>query len=94
MLRLLFINWAKLLYCNPMASASTSASFPLYRGTRQAGPLSPWIFALALEPLAAASRNNANIKGILAGKPEHKLLLYADDMLLSTNPERRYLIHH
>lgn len=62
-----------------------SLIFPLYRGTRQGCPL---IFASALEPLAAAIRDNANIKGIQAGKSEHKLLLYADDvLLLTTNPE-------
>ena len=87
-----FIKLVRLLYCNPKASVLTngnmSSGFPLHRGTRQGCPLSPLIFALALEPLAAAIRNNSNIKGILAGKMEHKLFLYADDILLVTsNPE-------
>lgn len=87
-----FINWVKLLYYNPRASVLTngkkSLSFPLFRGTRQGYPLSPVIFALALEPLAAVVRKNMNIKGIQAGRMEHKLLLYADDILLLTrNPE-------
>ncbi len=55
-----FINWIKLLYKEPMASVVTnlnkSGPFRLYRGTRQGDPLSPFIFALALEPLASYKR--------------------------------------
>lgn len=59
-----------------------------HRCSRQGYPLSPLIFAFALELLAAAIRCNSNIKGIHAGKTEHKLLLYADDVLLLTsNPQ-------
>lgn len=87
-----YIQWVKLLYSGPSASVLTngkrSSSFPLSKGTRQGCPLSPLIFALALEPLAIAIRNDTNIQGIRAGQKEHKLLLYADDiLLLSTNPE-------
>lgn len=87
-----FTKWIRLIYCNPKASVLTngkmSPHFTLHRGTRQGCPLSPLIFALALEPLAAAIRNDTNIKGIQAGRMEHKLLLYADDiLLLSTNPQ-------
>ncbi len=71
-----------------LTNGNVSPSFPLRRGTRQGCPLSPLIFALALEPLASAVRKNRNIKAIQAGKMEHKLLLYADDvLLLTTNPE-------
>ena len=60
--------------------------FELHRGTKQGCP--PLIFALVLEPLAIAIRNNPNIKGVTAGQQEHKLLLYADDILLvSSNPQ-------
>lgn len=84
-----FIKWVKLLYCNPKATVLTngkvSPPFLLHRGTGQGCPLS-LIFALALEPLAAAIRKNIEcIKGIQAGKMEHKLLLYADDILLLTS---------
>ena len=87
-----FMKWIRLIYCNPKASVLTngkmSPHFTRHRGTRQGCPLSPPIFALALEPLAAAVRNDPNIKGIQAGRMEHKLLLYADDiLLLSTNPQ-------
>lgn len=51
-----FISWIKLLYANPVASVHTNGlqcpSFPLYRGTRQVSPLSPLLFAIAIEPLA------------------------------------------
>uniref|UniRef100_A0AAY5KU42 Reverse transcriptase domain-containing protein n=1 Tax=Esox lucius TaxID=8010 RepID=A0AAY5KU42_ESOLU len=43
---------------------------------------------LAHRPLAIAIRNNPNIKDIIAGHQEHKVLLYADDILLfSSNPQ-------
>uniref|UniRef100_A0A8D0AGR9 Reverse transcriptase domain-containing protein n=1 Tax=Sander lucioperca TaxID=283035 RepID=A0A8D0AGR9_SANLU len=51
-----FISWIKLLYTSPVASVHTnglqSAPFPLHRGTRQGCPLSPLLFAIAIEPLA------------------------------------------
>ncbi len=86
-----YIKWVKLLYRSPKAAVFTngdiSNSFTLAHGTRQGCPLSPLIFALALEPLASAIRNHANIKGIISGGEEHKLLLYADDiLLLSSSP--------
>lgn len=50
------IRWIKILYDNPQASVLTnglkSDSFPLYRGMRQGCPLSPLLFAVAIEALA------------------------------------------
>lgn len=81
-----FITWIKVLYSFPVAAVRTnnnlSTYFELHRGTRQGCPLSPLLFALAIEPLALALRQNPLIKGIHRGGSEHKVSLYADDMLL------------
>lgn len=81
-----FIHWLKILYHSPMATVFTnglsSKSFLLHRGTRQGCPLSPSIFALFIEPLAAAIRQNNNITGIRTLTNHYKISLYADDILL------------
>lgn len=86
-----FIQWVKLLYKEPSASVLTngllSAPFRLRRGTAQGSPLSPLLFSLAIEPLAIAIRQNEKIQGTLIGTKQHKILLYADDILLTlTDP--------
>ena len=50
-------------------------------GTRQGCPLSP-LFNIVLEVLAAAIREEKEIKGIQIGKEEVKLSLFAEDMIL------------
>ena len=81
-----FISWVEQLYASPLASVNTnnlqSKYFTLYRGTRQGCPLSPLLFALAIEPLAASLRQCQAIEGITRGNTTHKLSLYADDLLL------------
>ncbi|KAJ0009658.1 hypothetical protein NQD34_001360 [Periophthalmus magnuspinnatus] len=88
-----FVNWIKLLYKAPAASVLTngllSPPFELGRGTAQGSPLSPLLFALAIEPLAMAIRQNPNLHGVTIGDKEHKILLYADDILLTlTDPSK------
>lgn len=79
------------LYHSPSAYVSVngvaSSGFGISNGTRQGCPLSPLIFALVMEPLAARIRGNIDIRGVRTGFSEHKIALYADDVLLSlTNP--------
>uniref|UniRef100_A0AAR2JMN7 Reverse transcriptase domain-containing protein n=1 Tax=Pygocentrus nattereri TaxID=42514 RepID=A0AAR2JMN7_PYGNA len=59
-----------------------SPYFALSRGTRQGSLLSPLLFAIVIEPLAIALRTNKDIKGIVRAEGEHKVSLYADDMIL------------
>lgn len=59
-----------------------SESFPLQHFTQQGCPLSPSLFALALEPLAILLRTSRQVVGMRVGPLEEKVSLYADDTLL------------
>ncbi|KAM9308276.1 glutamate decarboxylase 1-like [Gastrophryne carolinensis] len=80
-------TWVSAMYHEPTAkvkySGFESASHSINRGTRQGCPLSPILFILALELLASNIRHNQAIRGIYHGKEEHKLSMFADDMLLT-----------
>lgn len=81
-----FLNWIRVLYNTPTAAVLTnglrSHNFPLHRRNRQDDPLSPLLFDIAIEPLAQAVRQNILISGIFVGEREHKITLYADDILI------------
>lgn len=64
-----------------------SKPFSITNGTRQGCPLSPIIFNLIMEPLAEHIRQSCNITGFKIGDIEHKINLFADDVILMiTNP--------
>lgn len=81
-----FIKWLQLLYTNPTArlrvNGDLSEPFRLFRGMRQGCPLSPLLFALALELLAETVRASPLIEGFVRGSATDKISLYADDTLL------------
>lgn len=58
-----------------------SKPLSLTRGTAQGCPLSPSLFALAIEPWAQKTRETKEIRGIEIGKKQFKLSLFADDLL-------------
>lgn len=78
------------LYTYPSAkvlpSGFVSSSFSITNGTRQGCPLSPQIFALCMEPLAQEVRDSTLVAGIKVGPYEHKIGLYADDILICRSP--------
>lgn len=90
-----FLQWVSSLYNHPQAyvkySGFRSDSFQIQRGKRQGCPLSPLIFALVIEPLAALIRTSPDIKGLEIASTSHKLCLLADDALLFVTSPRTTL---
>lgn len=87
-----FIKCIRALYFTPTArirvNGNLSQTIYLERGTRQGCPLSPTLFALFIEPLAQAIREDPEIKGIMIRGEEHKTFMFADDVLLFiTSPD-------
>lgn len=84
-----FVKWIQILYMSPLSAVITnglrSENFSIGRGSRQGCPLSPLLFALAMEPLAAAIRQDASIEGLFLNNYQHKISLYADDVLIFLN---------
>lgn len=81
-----FIKWIETLYSNPQSAVKVngflSDRFTLEHGCRQGCPLSPLLFDISIEPLAQLIRDDSNIKGFTINGEQHKISLYADDVLL------------
>lgn len=95
-----FLTWINLIYSAPQAAVHTnfinSNFLFLQHGVRQGCCLSPFLFNLAIEPLAIALRAHDRVPGIVRGGFTHKVSLYADDLLLYlSNPtvSLPYIIH-
>lgn len=81
-----FLRWVDCIYRDLQArirvNGVTSRPFCIRKGTRQGCSLSPLLFVLYMEPFAERIRQNPALFGIRMGDREHKILLYADDVVL------------
>lgn len=82
-----FIKWFNILYTGSQSCVTnnghSSRFFDLGRGCRQGDPLSPYIFLLAIEPLAMAIKEENSINGITIEGTIHTIGQYADDTFLT-----------
>jgi len=69
-------------FYNNIESSDITNYFKLTRGVRQGFPLSPYLFILGAEVLAARVRLERNIEGIKIFNTLHKISQFADDTSL------------
>lgn len=86
-----FLQWISLLHSVQTAeiwiNGHKSDNFQIEREMRQGCSLSPLLFSISTEVLAIAIRQQSAIKGVQIGCTEHKLILYADNIVfLLSNP--------
>ena len=86
-----FTRWFDIIYNDSQSCVINngiySNFFSLGRGCRQGDPLSPYLFILAIEPLANFIQQNENIQGISISNKHIKIGQYADDTFLILNGE-------
>ena len=90
------ISWIQLCYRNIQScvlnNGWASNYFTPERGVRQGCPLSPYIFILCAEILAAKIRRNNDIKGITVCGNEIKISQYADDTTMILDGSKKSLL--
>lgn len=86
-----FLDWISTLYTSSescvMNGGLSSGWFPFRRGIRQGCPISPFLFALAVEKLADAIRDSPDIGGLDLMETHTKILQFADDSTLFLDSE-------
>ena len=87
-----FISWIQRLYGNAatrvMINGFLTDKFSIFQGVRQGCPLSPLLYVLIIEILAAQLRANPNIVGFTVGGEKIISLHYADDSTITITQNR------
>ena len=83
------INWIKILFkklkCRVINNNYLSQFFDIKKGVRQGDPLSPTIFVLCIEYLAAMLRQSKDYQGFEIEHHCFKVSLFADDTAIYLN---------
>ena len=91
-------RWVSLLHAGTTARVAFNgwhtARFPVQSGVFQGSPLSPLLFVLAVQPMAAHARQLAAQQGLHAlstplGQPAPFMHCHADDTTIHAGPSRR-----
>ena len=78
-----FVKWVKILLKNQesciISGGNTTRYFKLEKGTRQADPISAYLFTLVLEIVFLSIKENKNIEGLNIFNYAFLYTAYADD---------------